>query len=85
MVREPTLRQMKRAVLQHMAALAEAPQVGEPVVGRIVVQMRGGEHDAGQTDLRGIDQIRPARGTTTPVAPCSHCLVEPAAVGQAPD
>ena len=76
---------MKRAVMQHVATLAEAPQVGEPVVGRVVVKMRGGEHDAGQADLRGVDQVGPACRTPTPVAPCPRCLVEPATVWQTAD
>ena len=44
---DPALRQMMRPIVQHVAALTEGPQVGEPVVGRIAVEMGGGEHDAG--------------------------------------
>src|ERR1700712_5736523 len=69
---------MIRSVMQHVTALAKASQVGEPVVGGVVVQMRRGEHDAGQADVRGIDQV-------TPVPPRPRSLVEPAPVRQAAD
>jgi len=72
-----------RAVVQHVAALAKGAQVAPAVVGRVAVQMRGGEHHAGGAEPHRIDQIGPACGPAAPVAPGSHVGVEPAAVGQA--
>ena len=44
---DPTLRQMVRAVVDQMTALAQAFQVARSVVARIVVEMGRGKHDAG--------------------------------------
>ena len=63
-VGQPPLGQMKRPVMQYMAALTEAFQVGKPVVGGVAVEMRRGEHDAGQADVHRLDQVRPARRTS---------------------
>ena len=62
-VGEPALGQVMRPVMQHVTALAETLQIGEPVVRGIVVQMRRGQHDAGQADMGGVDQVGPACGS----------------------
>jgi hypothetical protein len=41
--------------MQHVTALAEAPQIGEPVVGGIVVEMRRSQHDPRQANVTGLD------------------------------
>ena len=72
-----------RHVVQHVAALAQAAEVAQPVVRGVAVEMRGGEHDAGGTQPHGLDQIRPATGLALAIAPGARCLVEPAPVRQA--
>ena len=70
-------------IVQHVAALAQAFQVARMVVRRVVVEMGGGEHDAGNA-LRG--QISGGGAGTAPasaVPPVPHGAVEPASVGQA--
>ena len=72
-----------RHVVQHVAALAQAAEVAQPVVGRVAVKVRGGEHDAGGTQAGSLDQIRPATGLAPAITPSVRRLVEPTSVGQA--
>jgi hypothetical protein len=72
-----------RHIVQHVAALAQAAKVAQPVVRRVAVEVRGGEHDAGETQARSLDQIRPAAGLALAIAPGARRLVEPATVRQA--
>jgi hypothetical protein len=37
---------MMRAIVDQVAALTEAAQVAQAVVGRIVIEVGGGQHDA---------------------------------------
>lgn len=66
--------------MDHVAALTEAPEVAEPVVGRIVIQMRGGQHDAGCPDPDHLLEVSPARVAAPLVAPGLPVRVIPAAV-----
>jgi hypothetical protein len=45
--------------------------------------LRGGEHDAGGKQTRGLHQISPARRPAAPIAAGARRLVEPVPVGQA--
>lgn len=76
---------MVRAVVQHVATLAEAPQIGEPVVSRIAVEMRGGEHDAREAKPGCFDQVRPTCQATSTVPPGRGFLIKPATIRQAPE
>src|SRR5271156_3869637 len=76
---------MLRPVMQHMAALAQAAQVAEPVVGGIAVEVRGSQHDPGGAQLDRLHQVGPAGRTAAPVTPSARCLVEPAPIRQAAD
>jgi hypothetical protein len=42
---DSTPRQMMRTVVDQVAALTKAAQVAQPIVGRIMIKMRGGKHD----------------------------------------
>jgi hypothetical protein len=42
---------MMRPIMQHVTPLAEAFEVGQPVVRRIIIKMRGSEHDASAAAL----------------------------------
>ena len=44
---------MLRPVVKHVAALTERSKVARPVIGRIVVEMRAGQHDARCTNSQG--------------------------------
>ena len=81
-VSDPALVEVVRAVVQEVAALAQAPQIGEPVVGRVVVQVGRGQHHAGDAQPRRFQQGGPARRSAAPVAPRRGRLVKPAPVGQ---
>lgn len=79
----PSLRQMVGPVVQHVASLAEAAQVCQPVVGRVAVQVGGSEHDAGGAQPCCLQKVWPTGGTAAAVAPGRGFLVEPATVRQA--
>jgi hypothetical protein len=60
---------MVRAIVDHVAALAQALQIAPPVVTRVVVEVRRSQDHAGVPDLRGFDEIGPARRPTAAIAP----------------
>jgi len=84
-VSNPTLRQVVRPVMQHMAALAEGAQVLHPIVGRVAVNMRRSEHYTGRPELGGFHKIGPPGRTPLSVPPGRRLLVEPPPVRQATD
>jgi hypothetical protein len=60
-----------------MATLAQAPQVSRPVVARIMIAMGGGEHDAGVSYRRYLNDVGPGRRppaivTTLPLRTIRH-------------
>lgn len=80
---QPALRPMVRPVMLQVAPLANAPQVGQPVVGRVVIHMGRGQDDASGADLDGFHQVGPPNRSAALVAPCRCGAVEPASVRQA--
>ena len=74
---------MVRAVVEHVAALAKTAQVAQPVVGRIMIEVGGGEHDAGRPQPRYVFQVGPSGDATAPVPPGGLCRIEPPSVRQA--
>jgi hypothetical protein len=76
---------MVRAVVDQVAPLAEAFQVAQPVVARIMIEMRGGEDDTGLPHLHGFLEIWPAGWPTAAASPRMSCRIEPAAIRQASD
>jgi hypothetical protein len=84
-VGNPTLRRVVRPVMRHVAALAEGAQVLHPVVGRVAIEMRRGEHDPGHPELGGFHKIGPPGRASLSVPPGRRLFVEPPAVRQATD
>jgi hypothetical protein len=80
---DPTLRQVIAAVLDHVAALAKAPQIAEPVVRRVIVEMGGGEDHARRAYLDGLHERRLKGRPTTAVPPCPTQWVKPSSVREA--
>ena len=72
-----------RAIVKHVAALTKTPQVAQPVVGWIMIEVSGGEHDAGCPQPGYVFQVGPSGDATTPVPPRSLCRIEPPSVRQA--
>ena len=72
-----------RAIVEHVAALTEAAQVAQAVVGRIMIQVRGGEHDARRPQPHDLFQVGPAGDTAAPVAPRLSCRIVSPPVRQA--
>ena len=60
-IRDPSSRQMVRAIMDHMAALAEAFQVALTVVARIMIEMRRRQDDAGLAEPHRLLDVRPSR------------------------
>ena len=46
--------------MQQMAALAHRPQIPQPIVGGITIEMGGGEHHAGQPHLSCLHEVWPS-------------------------
>jgi hypothetical protein len=84
-VGDPALRQMMRAVVDQMTALAQAAQVGGPIVARIVIEMGGGEHDTGVPYPGCLDDIGPVRRAPALITPSMFIGIKPAAVGKTAD
>jgi hypothetical protein len=80
-VGEPALGQVMRPIMQHVAALAERAEIGEPVVRGIAIKVGGSEHDASGAQPRRLNQVGPACEAASLVAPVSGRLVEPSSVG----
>ena len=81
-ISEPPLRQMVRAIVDHVAALAQALQIAPPVVTRVVVEVGCSKNNAGVPDLSGFDEIGPARWPSPAIAPGVLHGIEPAPVRQ---
>ena len=84
-VGDPALRQMLWPVMQHVAALTEGAQVGQPVVGRIAVEMRRRQHDACSSQACCLHEIGPPGQFAAAIPPGRRRRVEPAPVRQAAD
>src|SRR5262245_37195811 len=76
---------MVRPIVQHVAALTECAEVGQPVVGWLAVEMRRCKHDAGHPELCCLRKVGPPGHAPSAVAPSGRLLVEPPAVRQAAD
>ena len=63
---------MLLAIVDHVAALAQALQISWLVIALIVTEMGRGQDQPDVTDLRGFDEVRPTR------RPCGF---EPTAIG----
>jgi hypothetical protein len=74
-----------RPIVQHVAALTKGPQILQPVVGGIAVQVRGCEHDARYPEPRCLHKVGPTGGASTTIPPGRRVFVEPAPVWQAAD
>ena len=61
----------------------ERPQVAQPVVGGIAVEMASRKHDARGAEPGRLYQVGPARWPATAILPGCGGLVEPRAVRQA--
>ena len=81
-ISDPPLCQMMRTVVDHVAALAQALKVAQPVVARVMVEIGHRQHDAGVSNLGGFDEIGPARHPSAAIAPGVLRGIEPASVGQ---
>ena len=84
-VGDPPLGEVMRPVVDHVAALAEAFQVAQPVVGRVVVKVRRGKHDAGGADRDQRHQVGRGSRAASVVPPSLPPGVEPAPVQQTAD
>ena len=74
---------MVRPVVDQVAALTQALQIARPIVARIVVEVCGGQDDAGPSYPCGLSDIGPGGGLALVIAPRMTGSVEPAAVRQA--
>ena len=82
-VGDPALHQMVRPIVQHVAALTEGPQIFQPIVGGITVEVRRCEHDARHPEPSCLHKVGPTSWTSTAIPPGRRLFVEPAPVRQA--
>jgi hypothetical protein len=82
-VGDPSLHQMVRPIVQHVAALTEGSQIFQPVVGGVAVQVRRCENDARHPELSCLHEVGPTGKTPTAIPPGRRLVVEPAPVRQA--
>ena len=68
--------------MDQVAALAQRAQIAPSVIPRIVVEMRGRQHDSCLPKPDGVLDVRPARRLAASVAPRALERIEPATVGQ---
>jgi len=73
---------MVRPIVQHVAALTEGPQIFQPIVGGIAVQVRRCEHDARHPEPSCLHKVGPTGRTSTAIRPDRRLFVEPAPVRQ---
>jgi hypothetical protein len=74
---------MMRTIVDQVTALTKAAQVAQPIIGRIVIQVRSGKHDMRCPDPSDLFQIRPTSNAPASVAPRLPCLIVPSPVRQA--
>src|SRR5271154_138601 len=79
----PPLRQVVRAIVDHVAALAQALEIALPVVARVVVKVCGGQDHTGLPRLRRLHEVGPAGGPAAAIAPTMTGSIKPAPTGQA--
>ena len=72
-------------IVRHVAPLTEGTKIGQPVVGRIAVQVCRCEHDPRDPEPRCFYQVRPSRHSPAAISPRCRLLIEPASVWQAAD
>ena len=77
---DPALPRVVTDVVQHMAPLAQASQIAEPVVGRVAIQVSRSKYDPGHPLLAQLDQIRPPGGAPTPATPSLTGFVKPPSI-----
>jgi hypothetical protein len=77
---DPPLRQMMRPIVDHVATLAQALEIAQAVIARVMIEMRCGQDDAGLPYLCRFHEIGPASRPAAAVAPGVTCGVEPATV-----
>jgi len=77
---DPPLRQMVRTIVNHVA-LTRAAEIAQPVVARIVIEVRRGQNDTGLAHLRCFHEIGPSGGPAAVIALGVPSGVEPTPVG----
>jgi hypothetical protein len=82
-ISDPPPRQMIRTVVDQVAALTKTAQVAQPIVGRIMIEVRSGKHNMRCPHLSDLLQVRPTSDASAPVAPRLPCLIVPSPVRQA--
>ncbi len=72
---------MVRPIMDHVAALAQALEITQPVIARIVIEVRRGQDDAGFPHLHRFHKIGPPGRPASAITPGVLSGVEPTPVG----
>src|SRR5262245_32571978 len=70
------------AIVKHVAALAEALEVAQPVIARVMIEVCCCQYHAGWPDKCRFLEIGPPRRSTPPSTPRMAGGIEPTSIGQ---
>ena len=82
-VGDPSLGKVVWPVVQHVAALAKALEVARVIVRRVMVKMRGRQHDPGRPLCKQIGRAGAGTAPSPAGAPAPRLRIQPTPVGQA--
>jgi hypothetical protein len=80
---KPSLREVIRSIVEHVATLTHALQISPPISSRVMVQMCRRQDDSSGSEADSFNQVRPPARSSLSRPPGLHLRIEPAAVGQA--
>jgi hypothetical protein len=76
---------MVRAIVDQMAALAQALEIAQPVIARVMIEVRRRQDDAGAPHLRRLIEVGPPGGPAAAIAPGMSDGIEPTSIRQTPN
>ena len=80
---KPSLREVIRSIVEHVATLTHALQISPPISSRVMVQMCRRQDDSSGSEADSFNQVRPPARSSLSRPPGLHLRIEPAAIGQA--
>jgi hypothetical protein len=73
---------MVRTIVDHVAALAEALEITQPVIARVMIEVRRRQYDAGSPHLRHLLEVGPPGWPAAAIAPGVSRGIEPTSIRQ---
>jgi hypothetical protein len=73
---------MVRPIVDQMAPLAQALEIAQPVIARVMIEVRRRQDDAGSPHLRRLLEVGPPGWPATAIAPSASRGIEPTSIRQ---